>query len=117
MTPGKARHWSRTASTFGRHALVATLSVVLSLASPAAIVAGDPQPANDAGAGVTTTQPPGEAEVATQSSTTFGIGDVFVAVSDGRVQWRLPDGTLNSTLDTGLAGYTTGMAFDKLGNL
>jgi len=52
--------------------------------------------------------------VATQSSTSFGIGDVFVAVGNGQVQWRLPDGTLNATLDTGLGGYTTGMAFDKV---
>lgn len=43
---------------------------------------------------------------------------MFVAVGNGQIQWRLPDGTLNATLDTGLGGYTTGMAFDKQpGNL
>jgi len=54
--------------------------------------------------------------VAAQSPT-FAIGDVFVAVGGGKVQWRKPDGTLQVTLDTGLGGHTTGMAFDKAGNL
>jgi hypothetical protein len=75
-------------------------------------------PVREPGSGATTTPTtPGGAQVATQSSTAFGIGDVFVAVGDGKVQWRLPDGTLNTTLDTGLGGFTTGMAFDKLNNL
>lgn len=95
--------------------------VVLSglLVAPVA-VATDPLPVAP---GNTTAAPstPGETQVATQSSTSFGIGDVFVAIGGGLVQWRLPDGTLNATLDTGLHGYgsdyTTGMAFDKLGNL
>lgn len=45
-------------------------------------------------------------------SAQFQTGDVFVAVSNGQVQWRKPDGTLVQTLNTGLGGYTTGMAFD-----
>src|SRR3990172_5536120 len=48
---------------------------------------------------------------------TFGTGDVFVSVSDGEVQWRHSDGELNTTLDTGLGGFTTGMAFDAAGKL
>lgn len=49
---------------------------------------------------------------------TFADGDVFVSVSNGQVQWRHPDGTLNKTLtvSSGL-GYTTGMAFDAANNL
>lgn len=50
-------------------------------------------------------------------ATTFSVGDVFVAVGNGQVQWRLPSGTLNSTLNTTLGGFTTGMAFDSAGNL
>ena len=45
-------------------------------------------------------------------SAQFQTGDVFVAVSNGQVQWRQPNGTLVQTLNTGLGGYTTGMAFD-----
>ncbi|HLB62694.1 MAG TPA: hypothetical protein VJN50_08205 [Actinomycetota bacterium] len=48
---------------------------------------------------------------------TFGTGDVFVSVSGGKVQWRHSDGELNATLDTGLGGFTTGMAFDAAGKL
>lgn len=56
-------------------------------------------------------------EVTQQVHATFERGDVFVAVSNGKVQWRLPDGTLNATLDTGEGGFTTGMAFDDRGHL
>lgn len=96
--------------------LATTLQAGLFAAPPIAL-AGDPLPV---ASGSTTAAPttPGEAQVAAQSSTAFGIGDVFVAVGNGLVQWRLPDGTLNATLDTGLGGFTTGMAFDKTpGNL
>jgi len=47
----------------------------------------------------------------------FTIGDVFVAVGSGRVQWRRPDGTLVATLDTTRGGFTTGMSFDSSGRL
>lgn len=47
----------------------------------------------------------------------FTKGDVFVAVGNGRVQWRRPDGTLVATLDTTRGGFTTGMAFDAQGRL
>ena len=49
---------------------------------------------------------------------TFQRGDVFVAVGNGKVQWRRPDGTLVSTLQgpTG-GGENSGMAFDSTGNL
>jgi len=47
----------------------------------------------------------------------FQVGDVFVAVSNGRVQHRDADGTLLETLDTLQGGATTGMAFDVIGNL
>ncbi len=43
---------------------------------------------------------------------------MFVGAGDGKVEWRLSDGTLNMILDTGAAGSeTTGMAFDEDGNL
>ncbi|MFX3630989.1 MAG: hypothetical protein ACE3JR_17115, partial [Ectobacillus sp.] len=47
----------------------------------------------------------------------FSIGDVFVSVADGKVQWRDSAGAFIATLDTGLGGFTTGMAFDSSGNL
>ncbi len=55
--------------------------------------------------------------VSVAASTTFSDGDVLVSVSNGQVQWRHADGTLNKTLSTGTGGYTTGMAFDAGGNL
>lgn len=58
-----------------------------------------------------------DSPVAVQTSSQFGVGDVFIGVGSGLIQWRLPDGTLNATLDNGLGGFTTGMTFDKLGNL
>jgi hypothetical protein len=52
------------------------------------------------------------------ATTTFAIGDVFVGVGSNKVQWRLPDGTLNKTLTTGSSSsITTGMAFDDSGKL
>ena len=49
---------------------------------------------------------------------TFQPGDVFVGANSGKVDWHLPDGTLNKILDTGeAASETTGMAFDFAGNL
>ncbi len=47
----------------------------------------------------------------------FQTGDVFVGVANGSVQWRRPNGTLVATLNDGLGGYTTGMAFDSSQNL
>ena len=47
----------------------------------------------------------------------YQTGDVFVAVSNGQVQWRQPNGTLVQTLNTTLGGYTTGMALDTGNNL
>ncbi len=47
----------------------------------------------------------------------FGTGDVFVAVSNGQVQWHNPDGSLVTTLNDGSGGFTTGMGFDAAGNL
>ncbi len=46
------------------------------------------------------------------ASAQFVTGDVFVAVGNGSVQWRKPNGTLVQTLNTGQGGFTTGMAFD-----
>ena len=46
------------------------------------------------------------------STAQFQTGDVMVAVANGSVQWRQPNGTLVQTLNTGQGGYTTGMAFD-----
>ena len=56
-----------------------------------------------------------KASVAADS--TFVDGDVFVAVSNGQVQWRHADGKLNQTLTTAAGGTTTGMAFDAAGDL
>ncbi len=49
----------------------------------------------------------------------FAKGDVFVAVGNGRVQWRLPDGTLRRTLETGANNENapTGMTFARNGDL
>ena len=47
----------------------------------------------------------------------FANGDVFVAVGSGQVQWRHANGALETTLNTGLGGFTTGMAFDSAGKL
>lgn len=47
----------------------------------------------------------------------FASGDVFVAVTNGQVQWRRANGTLIQTLSTGESGILTGMTFDKDANL
>jgi hypothetical protein len=48
---------------------------------------------------------------------TFAKGDVFAAIGNGMVSEYTPTGTLVQTLNTGLGGLTTGMAFDSSGNL
>jgi DNA-binding beta-propeller fold protein YncE len=48
---------------------------------------------------------------------TFSLGDVFVSVSNGKVNWYHPDGSFNQQLDTTQGGFTTGMAFDSDGKL
>ena len=53
----------------------------------------------------------------TLTRTPFMRGDVFAAVNNGRVFQYRADGTLVDTLSTGIGGYTTGMVFDKSGNL
>ena len=58
--------------------------------------------------------PSGQAEAAV----TFGPGDVFVSLSNGSIQWRLPDGTLKQTLvNPTTDGHAEGMGFDVQGNL
>ncbi|GAA3896303.1 hypothetical protein GCM10022276_14120 [Sphingomonas limnosediminicola] len=47
----------------------------------------------------------------------FSSGDIFAAISNGKVAHYDHGGTLLQTLDSGLGGYTTGMAFDGSGNL
>ena len=48
----------------------------------------------------------------------FTSGDVFAGVANGNIQWWRPStSTLITTLNNGLGGYTTGMAFDVAGNL
>jgi outer membrane protein assembly factor BamB len=47
----------------------------------------------------------------------FAPGDVFLSLADGRVQWRLPDGTMNGILAGLMPGPAAGMAFDAGGNL
>lgn len=55
--------------------------------------------------------------VAAQAGTPYVFGDVFAAVSNGTVLEFTPAGALVQTLNTGLGGYTTGMAFDSSSNL
>lgn len=47
----------------------------------------------------------------------FQVGDVFIGVGNGRVQHRNAGGILLETLDTRQGNFTTGMAFDTIGNL
>ena len=49
----------------------------------------------------------------------FGVGDLLIALNDGLVQWRHPDGTLVQVLDPGFGwnSYPGGMALDRAGNL
>ncbi len=51
------------------------------------------------------------------SAIPYQLGDVFVAIGNGKVQHRNAAGLLLETLDTGRGGFTTGMAFDSLSNL
>ena len=51
------------------------------------------------------------------SAIPFQVGDVFAAVGNGNVQHYDKNGNLLETLNTGLGGFTTGMAFDSNGNL
>lgn len=85
-------------------------SLLLGLATPVAAddpvdPAGQPVesgPEDDGEVGVL-------ADIPTGVHDEFQPGDVFVAVSGGKVQWRLRDGTLNKILDTGAGGFTTGI--------
>src|SRR2546426_436952 len=47
----------------------------------------------------------------------YQVGHVFVAVSNGQVQHRDAAGNLLEPLNTLQGGFTTGMAFDSIGNL
>lgn len=47
----------------------------------------------------------------------FVCGDVYASVNNGLVYRFSQDGTLIQVLNTGLGGFTTGMAFDSTGNL
>lgn len=47
----------------------------------------------------------------------FNLGDIFAAVNLGRVQHYDSAGNLLETLNTGVGGFTTGMAFDASQNL
>jgi hypothetical protein len=46
-----------------------------------------------------------------------GAGDVFVAIVDGSVQWRNPDGTLRQLLPFYSDGQASSVAFDAAGNV
>jgi outer membrane protein OmpA-like peptidoglycan-associated protein len=61
--------------------------------------------------------PTSEMPGTTEDNRSFGVGDVFIGVADGKIQWRRPDGTLIRILATGKEGDITGMAFDPRGNL
>lgn len=47
----------------------------------------------------------------------FAPGDVFISLEPGPIQWRHPDGTLQSVLVPTVPGLGEGMAFDAPGNL
>jgi hypothetical protein len=47
----------------------------------------------------------------------FMQGDLFVSLENGPVQWRLPNGALNRTLNSSQGGTGEGMAFDSAGTL
>lgn len=47
----------------------------------------------------------------------FSYGDVFASVNNGKVLHYNSSGALLETLETGLGGYTGGLAFDQSGNL
>ncbi len=51
------------------------------------------------------------------TDTTFAPGDVFVSLSDGLVQWRHPDGTLNQILVGVVPGTPEGIRLDAAANL
>ena len=53
----------------------------------------------------------------TVSNAGFASGDVFVAIVDGVVQWRSPDGTLRGTLTSPHDGQVSSAAFDSAGRL
>jgi hypothetical protein len=46
----------------------------------------------------------------------FAVGDVFASIGNGLVEVHQPNGTLVTTLDTGLGGLTTGSTTDSAGN-
>jgi hypothetical protein len=46
-----------------------------------------------------------------------GAGDVFVAFTDGSVQWRNPDGTLKQLLPAFSDGQASSVSFDAAGNV
>jgi Big-like domain-containing protein len=46
-----------------------------------------------------------------------GGGDLFVAIVDGTVQWRSPDGSLRTVLDSPSDGQVSSVAFDAARNL
>jgi hypothetical protein len=47
----------------------------------------------------------------------FAPGDVFVAMRTGQVQWRHPDGMLQTVLIGSIPGKVEGLGFDVAGNL
>jgi hypothetical protein len=51
------------------------------------------------------------------SAVTFATGDIFASVNNGEVNHYTSAGTFIEQLNTGQAGFTTGMAFDGAGNL
>jgi hypothetical protein len=46
-----------------------------------------------------------------------GAGDVFVAITDGSVQWHNPDGTLKQMLPAFSDGQASSVSFDAAGNV
>ncbi len=104
----------------GRRMLVVLAVAALLLQVPSPASAGGPGTLAAGKADPSRIQPiaPTTAIVADPIHTTFQQGDVFVGANGGKVEWRLPDGTLNMVLDTGATNSeTTGMAFDVDGNL
>jgi hypothetical protein len=85
--------WQTTTAANGAHALTAV--------------------ARDAGGNTATAA----AVNVTVSNAGFASGDVFVAIVDGTVQWRSPNGTLRGTLTSAHDGQASSAAFDAAGRL
>ena len=57
------------------------------------------------------------AGAAPAGATTFVVGDIFAGIGGGQIAHYSNAGVLKETLNSGIGGFTTGMAFDGAGTL